>query len=97
MSNRVNVNGGIIAGKQMFEASADYDNSIVNRYATLTSPDRLYFHDANLNLRYGDDFADLSRLNFAVEADGGIWSSRIPSTEPFSVSECSTASVRTAT
>ena len=87
MSNRVNVGGGIMAGKQMFEASVDYDNSIINRYATLTTPDRLYFHDANLNLRYGDDFADLSRLNFAVEADGGIWSSCIPSTESFSVSE----------
>ena len=86
MSNRVDVAGGVVAGKQMFEASADYDCSIMNRYAKVT-PDRLYFHDANLNLSYGDDFVDLSRLNFGIGIDGGFWSSRVPCDEPFNVSE----------
>lgn len=88
MTNRVDVSGGVMAGRQMFEASADYDCSIMNRYAKVT-PDRLYFHDANLNLSYGDDFVDLSRLNFGVDVDGGFWSSRVPCDEPFNVSEYS--------
>ena len=73
MSNRINVGGGVIAGRQMFEARADYDYSIFNSYAMITSPMRSHFHDANLRLRYGDNFVDLSRVNFAVEAFGGYW------------------------
>jgi hypothetical protein len=80
MSNGVNVAGGVVAGRQMFEASADYTNDIINRYG-LKSPDRLYFHDANLRLRYGDDFANLSRLNFGIEADGGYWRQHIPAAD----------------
>lgn len=88
MSNRVDVAGGVMTGRQMLEARADYDCSIMNRYAKVM-PDRLYFHDANLNLSYGDDFVDLSRLNFGIVVDGGFWSSRVPSDEPFNVSEYS--------
>lgn len=78
MSNGVNIGGGVVTGRQMFEVSADYDYTIRNRYATVADVDRLNFHDANLGLRYGDDFVDLSRLNFAVSADGGYWSHAVP-------------------
>ena len=77
MSNAINVGGGLVVGRQMFEASIDYDSDIVNRYALKTS-DRIYFHDGNVHLRYGDDFVNLSRLNFGVEVDGGRWSQRLP-------------------
>lgn len=40
--------------------------------------DLLTFHDAGLILRFGDDFVNLSRLNFAVEAHGGIWAHNLP-------------------
>lgn len=80
MSNGVHVAGGVIAGRQMFEARADYANDIVNRYG-LMNPDRLYFHDANLRLRYGDDFVNLSRLNFGIEAEGGYWRQHLPAAE----------------
>lgn len=80
MSNSIDVAGGVMAGRQMFEASANYDNDIVNRYG-LKSPDRIYFHDANLRLRYGDDFVDLSRFNFGVEAEGGYWRQHLPGGE----------------
>lgn len=40
--------------------------------------DLLVFHDADLKLRYGDDFVNLSRLNFAVEAHGGYWAHNLP-------------------
>lgn len=78
MSNRLNVNGGVVAGKQMFTASADYDYTIRNRYATIADVARLNFHDANLRLRYGDDFVDLTRVNFAISADCGYWSHAVP-------------------
>ena len=77
MSNMINVDGGLILGRQMLEASLDYGNDIVNRYG-LKTPDRLYFHDGNLRLRYGDDFVNLSRLNFGVEVKGGCWSQHMP-------------------
>ena len=77
MSNVLNVAGGLIVGRQMLEASLDYGNDIVNRYGMKT-PDRLYFHDGNLSVRYGDDFVDLSRLNFGVEVEGGCWSQHLP-------------------
>lgn len=78
MRNSVSINGGAVAGCQMFEGSIDYDFDIYNRYATLDNPSRLYFHDADVALRYGDNFADLSRLNFNVEAHGGFWSHTPP-------------------
>ena len=76
MSNAIHVGGGVVAGRKMFEARVDYGSDIVNRYG-MKSPDRIYFHDGNLSLRYGDDFVDLSRLNFAIEADGGRWSQHL--------------------
>lgn len=91
MSNRLNVNGGVVAGKQMFTASADYDYSIFNRYAMISDPSRLHFHDAELSLRYGDDFVDLSRINFAVSADGGYWSHAVP---PITDEEGAVAEIR---
>ncbi len=89
MSNRINVDGGVMAGRQMLSARADYDFSIKNRYAEVTTPNRLLFHDANLGLRYGDDFADLSRINFGVEAQGGYWSGCVPTAEGVNYGEWS--------
>ena len=77
--NHLSINGGVVAGCQTFEAGLDYDFSIFNSYAELTSPSRLYFHDAELKLRYGDSFVDLSRLNFGVELHGGGWLHTPPS------------------
>ena len=76
MSNAIHVGGGVVTGRKMFEARVDYGSDIVNRYG-MKSPDRIYFHDGNLSLRYGDDFVDLSRLNFAIEANGGRWSQHL--------------------
>lgn len=80
MSNVINVGGGAVLGRQMLEASLDYGCDIANRYAK-QSPDRLYFHDGNLRVRYGDDFVNLSRVNFAVEAEGSYWSHHVPTGE----------------
>ncbi|MBQ8366336.1 MAG: hypothetical protein IJX40_01205 [Alistipes sp.] len=79
MQNRVYVGGGVFAGNQMFEAGLEYKYNIFNAYAVnVAEPDNLQFHDANLRLRYGDDFVNLRRLNYAVEAHGGIWGHTLP-------------------
>lgn len=76
MQNRVLVGGGIFVGSRMFEASLLYDNDIFNGYA-MAEPERRMFHDSKLALRFGDDFIDLEHLNFAVEADGGLWAHKL--------------------
>lgn len=78
MRNSISVNGGLVAGCQLFEGSINYDFDIYNRYALIRNPSSLYFHDADVKLRYGDAFADLSRLNFEVEVHGGYWSHTPP-------------------
>ncbi len=80
MQNRVLLNGGIFAGSRMFEASLIYDSDIYNGYA-MSTPERRLFHDAALALRFGDDFIDLKKLNFAIELDGGIWAHRFSEIE----------------
>lgn len=77
MQNRVVLGGGLFVGSHMFEASLTYDNDIFNGYA-MTSPEKRMFHDANLALRFGDDFVDLQHLNFAVEVNGGLWAHQLP-------------------
>lgn len=74
MQNRLYVGGGVFAGNQMFEAGLEYSCDIFNAYAVnVAEPSNLKFHDAGLRLRYGDDFANLKRMNFAVELHGGLW------------------------
>ena len=74
MQNRAYFHGGAVAGKRMFESSLDYNFDIYNRYAVVESPSRLYFNDANLAMRFGDNFSNLSRMNFNIELHGGYWS-----------------------
>lgn len=76
MQNRVIVNGGLFVGSRMFEAALTYDNDIYNTYA-VTDVERRMFHNADLKLRFGDDFVNLEHLNFAIELDGGMWAHRL--------------------
>ncbi len=65
---RVGVAGGVYWGKHMFEGDVNYYSSIHNRYAgTDDGPDpKSDFENVSLKLRLGDDFVDLSRVNFDV-------------------------------
>lgn len=79
LRNRASVAGGVFVGRYLFEARSAYDYDIYNRYAELVeTPARLDFHDVDVALRFGDDFADLSYLNFSVEAHGGLWAHKLP-------------------
>ncbi len=78
MNNGLDVSGALLFDKRILEASATYDYDIFNRYAEIGSPARLNFHDANIGVRFGDNFANLKRLNFSIEANAGYWSHRLP-------------------
>ncbi len=73
MDNHVAASGGLFVGRYMLEGVFDYHNDIYNRYAEVVTPARLYSNDAALTIRFGDDFVDLSRINFAVMLNGGYW------------------------
>lgn len=79
MNNGVDLLGAVIFDRRILEASAAYDYDIFNRYGEIGSPARLNFHDVNFSVRFGDNFANLKRLNFSVEAHTGYWHHRLPS------------------
>lgn len=98
MHNRVLLNGGVFIGEsrqRMLEAAIIYDNDLFNGYA-MTSPERLMFHDANVALRFGDDFIDLSHLNFVVDVDGGVWAHRMPASDKAATEGRASASLKMA-
>ena len=79
MRNGIAMFGGAYLGRQTFEASLSGSYDIYNHYAELgDNPFRASFGDVTLNMRYGDDFTDLSRLNFAIELHGDTWTHRLP-------------------
>lgn len=79
MNNRVDLFGGLFAGRYMFEAKLNYDNDIFNRYAQLTeNAPRLIFHKAGGEVRFGDNFANLKHLNFGVSLHGDYLAYRQP-------------------
>jgi hypothetical protein len=78
MNNRANVGGGLFVGNNyLLEGALLYDSDIYNSYAA-DSPEHLVFHDARLGVKFGDEFVDLSHLNFSLEAHGDYWSHRLP-------------------
>ena len=78
MHNGIDVSGALLVDKRILEASVAYDYDIFNRYAEVGEAACLNFHDANIGVRFGDNFANLKRLNFSVEANAGYWSHRLP-------------------
>ena len=82
MYNRAGVAAGKYLGRQTLEGELSYDNRMYHRYGAwapaATGLDfgagaMTDYGDARLQLRYGDDFQDLSRLNFEVALHGGLF------------------------
>ena len=71
MSNRIGARAGLNAGRHMFEVDLYGDQQMRHRYPT--TGELIRFGEINGKLRFGDDFTDLSRWNFNVEAGGGIF------------------------
>ena len=82
MTNRAGVAAGKYLGRHVLEGELSYDNRMYHRYGAFVSPDAeslfvpgaaVDFGDANIDLRIGDDFQDLSRTNFEVAFRGGMF------------------------
>lgn len=72
MLNRVGVNGGKYVGRYTLDGDVYYESDVYSRYpyeiVNEYDPRKIDFENIALKLNFGDSFADLSRLNFAVYA-----------------------------
>lgn len=88
MTNRVGAAAGKQLGRHMLEAAASYENRLYHRYGAYAAPSldesdatrlpaapgaRIDFGEADFALRIGDDFQDLSRINFDVTVRAGLF------------------------
>lgn len=82
MLNRVGLNLGCYVRKHIAEADLSYDNRLYHRYAgragAAGAGDRVNTGAFEGRVRFGDDFKDLSRVNFNIEARGTIFSDNSP-------------------
>lgn len=84
MTNRAGAAAGLYLGRHVFEGELNYENRLFHRYGRhipigaafdgLSAAGAVVdYGDANLRLRIGDDFLDMSRLNFEVAFSGGLF------------------------
>lgn len=89
MSNRVGAAAGKYFGRHVLEGDLNYENRLYHRYgafdaasgsadselsASLFTPGSVVdYGDANVKVRFGDAFQDLSRTNFEVTLGGGLF------------------------
>ena len=87
MYNRAGVAAGKYLGRHILEGELSYDNRMFHRYGSYTTDPDLPeeslralgigemndYGNAGLSLRFGDDFQDLSRVNFEVALHGDLF------------------------
>lgn len=82
MFNRIGAAAGKYLGKHILEGDISYDNRMYHRYGVYApagfeqafgADDMNDYGDANLAVRFGDDFQDLGRTNFEVALRGGMF------------------------
>lgn len=84
MLNRAGVAAGKYIGRHVLEANLSYENRLYHRYGAYAAASaaellpaapgsRIDYGDAALTVRIGDDFEDLSRLNFDVSVGGNLF------------------------
>lgn len=82
MFNRVGAAAGKYIGKHILEGDLSYDNRMYHCYGAYVDPEStslfepgqmIDYGDANLAVRFGDDFQDLGRTNFEVALRGGMF------------------------
>ncbi len=79
MDNRAMVAAGKYFGNHLLEGRISYDNNILHRYGEVlaaTGSPRAVYGDARFDIRVGDEFHDLSRLNFEVVLRGNLFDGR---------------------
>lgn len=73
LNNRLNIGGGAYLGGRLLKARATYDYDVYNPYAVVGDVARRSYNNIDAAIRFGDEFSDLSRINFSVEVHGGYW------------------------
>ena len=82
MLNRIGAAAGKYFGRHILEGDLSFENRMYHRYGMYVAPDArtdmkpgsmLDYSDANVAVRLGDDFKDLSRVNFEVAIRGGMF------------------------
>ena len=71
MDNRIGGRAGLFVGERLLEVDLAADHRLRHRYPTLG--EKISFGRAEGKIRFGDDFTDLSRWNFNVEARGSYF------------------------
>ena len=76
--NRLGFNGGFAAGRRTFDYDLHYD---LNAYQWngLISNNFNYFNNFSAAICFGDSFADLSRFNYRIGIEGGLWGNSLQS------------------
>ncbi len=83
MINRVGVNGGKYIGRYTFDGDIYYQSDIYHRYPQQSAEDMLdeiNYENAALSLKFGDSFADLSKVNFSLYASADMYNDK---SEPY--------------
>ncbi|MEG0789461.1 MAG: hypothetical protein RSB23_04210 [Alistipes sp.] len=76
MLNRIGAAAGKYLGNHLLEGGLSFENRLYHRYGWSAEADpdaagaKVNYSDVHIDLRVGDDFTDLSRLNFNVEFHG---------------------------
>ena len=82
MLNRIGAAAGKYFGRHVLEGDLSYENRMYHRYGMYLAPDfsadavpgsMADYGDANIAVRFGDDFQDLSRVNFEIAIRGGMF------------------------
>lgn len=82
MLNRIGAAAGKYFGRHTLEADLSYENRMYHRYGVFMPENsdctyhpgaRILFNDAQAKVRFGDDFKDLSRVNFEVAVYGNLF------------------------
>lgn len=75
MLNRIGTAAGKYFGRHILEGTLSYENRLYHRYGLFDAgaSRAVNYGDANVAVRFGDDFKDLSRVNFEVALHGGFF------------------------
>lgn len=71
MGNRIGGRAGLFMGRRLLEVDIYGDKQLRHRYPT--TGERISYGDLNGKIRVGDDFTNLSRWNFNIEAGGKLY------------------------
>lgn len=74
MTNRAGVAAGSYLGRRVLEGEILYDDRLYRRYGATTDRSTARYGDASVALRFGDDFQDLSRVNYEIALRGDLFS-----------------------